>query len=107
MADLTMIDPEEPIGYIEPMTTNSNTPFSQVENVASRASEGVMYAGAAGSGVAWALSAEGIIALTGLFIAVVGFFANLYFSIKRDKRQRELHELQVKRLKQKKEDTND
>ena len=83
--------------YISSMKLNGPS-FSQFDNVANRASEGVMYAGAAGTGIAWALSIEGIVALSGLLIAFIGFCVNLYFSFKRDQRQQELHELQVKAL---------
>ena len=99
--ELTMIDGAKERVYIPPMNPNNNDPLSQFDNVANRASEGIMYAGAVGTGLAWALSVEGIVALSGLFIAVVGFFVNCYFSFRRDKRQQELHDLQVKALEEK------
>ena len=86
------------------MATSSHNPIDQIENAAGRASEGVMYAGAAGSGVAWASSAQEVAAIAGMAIAFVGFCFTLFFSFRRDKRQRELHDLQIQLLRDKIDD---
>ena len=47
-----------------------------------------------------ALTSQEVIAATGLLIAVLTFVTNVYFKRRVDKRQHELHQLQVAKLNQ-------
>lgn len=72
--------------------------FGDLNQAASQASQGTMYGGAATTGVAWAMNANVLIAVLGLVIAFAGFCLNVYFRLRADRRQGELHELQLKKL---------
>lgn len=76
-----------------------------IEHVVAQSGAGATYGGAALTGVSWAMSFNGIVAITGLVIAFAGFCVNFYFSLRRDARQREqadrqrrIQELEIEKL---------
>ncbi len=66
--------------------------------IAEPASQTTMYTGAGASGAVWYLELGDTLALVAAIATILGAAFSIYFAFRRDKRQRELHALQVKNL---------
>ena len=66
--------------------------------IAEPASHGTMYTGAVSAGTVWYLGLGDILAIIAAIATVIGAGFSIYFGLRREYRQRELHKLQVKRL---------
>lgn len=80
------------------MTPNDHHSF---DNVAEPTAQTMTYGGGIGAVSAWALSWGDVAAIVGVITALVGLGFQVYFGIRRERRQRELHRLQIEKLKEK------
>lgn len=62
-------------------------------------SQGTMYSGAGVSAAVWYLELGDILALIATVVTIVGAGFSIYFGLRRERRQRELHKLQIEHLK--------
>lgn len=69
-----------------------------VEAVMSGAASKTTIGGAAVSGLGWMASSE-FVAVMGLLIAAAGLLVNLYFQIRRDRREKLEHEARMEQIK--------
>lgn len=76
--------------------SDSNTVVEVATTISSTASK-TTYAAAASSFLGWLISID-FIAFTGLFIAVAGFFVNIYYKRLEDRRAQEIHELTKQKM---------
>jgi len=72
-------------------------PASAVDALISHTATKVMDGGAVTIGFGWALS-HNMIAFIGLSLTIAGFFVNLLFQRRRDRREKEMHELKLQEV---------
>lgn len=75
-----------------------------VDNTLVAAASKVTYLGSGSTVIGWLLSSEFAV-LSGLLIGIAGFIVNWYYRREADRREKQLHELRVKRLMQNLEST--
>ena len=69
----------------------------QIE-IAEPASQGTMYTGAGATGAVWYLELGDTLALIAAAATIIGAGFSIYFGLRRERRQRELHRLHVEKL---------
>jgi len=77
---------------------------SPIEQVAEPAAQTATYGGGSAAFGAWVFSLGDIAAMGGLLVALVGLCFQIYFGVRRERRQREIHNLQLQALKERKDD---
>ena len=75
---------------------SSSSLQTATETAASAVATKATYTGSVASISGWFLSSE-VVAMCGLVLALVGFFVNLVFKVREDRRQAEAHEITKKR----------